>query len=141
MTTLSRSSRPAPLESTYAPDAPCAITLRWIISRAALRRARPDLSLTPGDAPVHLEWRLATDESGLTSGSALLLDSAREIPLLSLIPARGLRQRGGGFDHLDIPGLLRLSARSGEPIYAQTEIVHALSLRGGSYELVRRSES
>lgn len=140
MTTLSRSSRPADL-GTLPERAPAStITVRWAISRAALHRARPDLIAPIGPPAVQLAWHLATDDRGLTSGSASLADGGRHTPLLSLLPGAGHLMLDGEFSHIDIRGLLRISSRAGELLYAQTELLQSLPVPGGCYELVPRAD-
>ena len=158
MTVLSRQQGLEGHEHT--PPRPCRyVAVRWEISRAAIHATRPDLvsaglneaSLVGAStAPVLLEWRVDLHESGAVAAHASLFDPTcnRIAPLLSTSSSLFAQGQGptwieeGLMLHVDIPGLLMLSFRTGDRLddrkggllYARTSVLADLGLPGGRYE-------
>lgn len=123
------------------------VTIRWSLSRAALRAANherrcdPLLSGIAEQGPdLELRWRVSL---GDTSAEALLFDpvTAAEHALLK----GALRHtRDGDLLHIEVrdgsetplAATVRTSGTESRVIYAKTTILALLGLRGGRYEVI-----
>lgn len=125
------------------------VTLRWEVSAAALRAARPDLPVPAGAAFVRLEWRVpGAMRAGLEARAELVDAAGGRLALAAVAPAPDdlagpiTWTHDGDLSHVDIDGLLYATVRwapSGEAavLYARTTLLERLGLAGGRYEVLR----
>ena len=120
------------------PRPPCSrAAVRWLVSRAALHAARPDLADAEG-GPVTLE--IALDARGV---QARIVDGggARPIEVAASGAPAWTADRGSALIHLEIPSILTASiapAAEGRPaaaLYARTGLFGTWGLAGGRYEV------
>jgi len=117
------------------------LTVCWMISRAALAAARPQLRVRDGGGPIVLEL-FASPLEGRWFCEATLVDGGRRdrVPLAGAEPGAWSRDAETGLEHLEIPAVLHATYRRGERgvrlLYARTPLLTALGIPGGRYELI-----
>ena len=136
MTTVAHQHpQPGRAESHRAPSPRAAV--RWLVSRAALHAARPDLA-GPDGGPVTVE--IGSGPAGVWA-RACDGPQSRAIEVAAAGPAAWASDRESGLIHLEVPGILRatIAAASGErpaaALYAHTPLFAAWGLAGGRYEV------
>jgi hypothetical protein len=121
------------------------LVLRWSLSRPAAAAATL-VEDQAGPAPA-LEVRLPWGGACAGRVSARLIDGDRTERLALEAAAGGAwtLDDATGLRHLDLPGLLRITARAAakgvEVLYARTELLAGLGLPGGRYDLQSASLS
>lgn len=133
MTTFTRPSR---ADDAVPSASERRLRLRWLISRAAIAAARPDL-VRPTGPSVILEWRLSVAQRTGVRGSAWLIDGESDPQLLTILSeGPGAWLDAGPFTHIDIPGLLAVSIDgAGRIRYAGTSLMALWGVPGGRYEI------
>src|SRR5262245_5277413 len=116
------------------------LVLRWSVSREAAAAAgliapeaeeSPALELiVPWDGPVHGIWAALINGAG-----------REELALEGAATGAWVMDAGTDLRHLDLPGLVRISARPKagglDVLYARTDVLGRLGLAGGRYDFER----
>ena len=116
-----------------------ALVLRWSLSPEAAVAAGL-IGAAEAAEPV-LELRLPWDGPVDGVEAVLVKGEQREGLGLEAAPAGAWMEDGrSGLRHLDLPGLVRVTARGAGPeievLYARTEVLGRLGLAGGRYDFV-----
>ncbi len=122
----------------------------WLVSRAAARAAlagsRPEITVAPSRTSdsVRIVWRVCIEPTGASTFAATVQasieDPEHRASAVLGVEARGIAIRDViGADelfHVEVPGALVCTLRSGRTLYASSPLLAALGLEGGRYDVI-----